>query len=54
MSKRAELQRQLQASRLEDRVLIQHWLASKQNPAQPVSTDKLQLRLRLDEGGGTC
>ena len=32
--------------------LIQRWLASKQNPAQPVSTDKLQLRLRLDEGGG--
>jgi hypothetical protein len=32
--------------------LIQHWLVSKQNPAQPVSTEKLQLRLRLDEGGG--
>ena len=32
--------------------LVQHWLASKQNPAQPVSTDKLLLRLRLDEGGG--
>ena len=52
LSKRAELQRQLQALRLQDRVLIQNWLASKQNPAQPVSTDKLQLRLRLDEGGG--
>ncbi len=32
--------------------MIQRWLASKQNPAQPVSTDKLLLRLRLDEGGG--
>jgi hypothetical protein len=52
LSKRAELQRQLQALRLQDRVLIQNWLASKQNPAQPVSTDKLKLRLRLDEGGG--
>ena len=41
LAKRAELQRQLDASRLQDRVLIQHWLASKQNPAQPVSTDKL-------------
>jgi hypothetical protein len=52
LSNRAELLRQLDASRLKDRVLIQHWLDSKQNPAQPVSTDKLQLRLRLDEGGG--
>ena len=52
MAKRADLLRQLDASRLEERVLVQHWLASKQNPAQPVSTDKLLLRLRLDEGGG--
>ena len=52
LSKRAELQRQLDALRLQDRVLVQRWLASKQNPAQPVSTDKLLLRLRLDEGGG--
>ncbi len=52
LSKRAEVQRQLDALRLQDRVLIQRWLASKQNPAQPVPTDKLLLRLRLDEGGG--
>ena len=52
MAKRAELQRQLDASRLQERVLIEHWLASKQNPAKRVSTDQLQLRLRLDEGGG--
>ena len=52
LSKRAEVQRQLDALRLQDRVLIQRWLASKQNPAQPVATDKLLLRLRLDEGGG--
>ena len=52
LAKRAELQRQLNASRMQDRELIQQWLDSKQNPAQPVSTDKLQLRLRLDEGGG--
>jgi hypothetical protein len=52
MAKRAELLRQLDASRLQKRDLIQHWLVSKQNPAQPVSTEKLLLRLRLDEGGG--
>ncbi len=52
LAKRAGLQRQLDAARLQDRALIQHWLESKQNPAQPVSTDKLQLRLRLDEGSG--
>jgi hypothetical protein len=52
LSKRAELQRQVDALRLQDRVLVQRWLASKQNPAQPVATDKLLLRLRLDEGGG--
>jgi hypothetical protein len=52
LAKRAELQRQLNVSTSQDRALVQHWLASKQNPAQPVSTDKLQLRLRLDEAGG--
>jgi hypothetical protein len=52
LAKRAELQRQLNVSRLQDRALVQRWLQSKQNPPQPVSTDKLQLRLRLDEGGG--
>ncbi len=52
LEKRAELQQQLDASRMQHRELIQHWLASKQTPPQPVSTDKLQLRLRLDEGGG--
>jgi len=52
LAQRAELRRRLDASRLQERALIQHWLESKQNPAQPVSTDKLQLRLRLDEGGG--
>jgi len=52
LAKRAEVQRQLVVLRLQDRVLIQRWLGSKQNPAQPVATDKLLLRLRLDEGGG--
>jgi hypothetical protein len=52
LAKRAELERQLDASRLQERALIDQWLKSKQNPAQAVSTDQLQLRLRLDEGGG--
>jgi Protein of unknown function (DUF1553)/Protein of unknown function (DUF1549)/Planctomycete cytochrome C/Concanavalin A-like lectin/glucanases superfamily len=52
LAKRAEVQRQLDVLRLQDRVLIQRWLESKQNPAQPVATDKLLLRLRLDEAGG--
>ena len=52
LSKRAELQRQLDSLRLQNRALIQRWLDSKQTPAQPVSSDKLLVRLRLDEGGG--
>jgi mono/diheme cytochrome c family protein len=52
MAKRAELLRQLDALRLQERDLVKRWLVSKQNPAQPVSTEELRLRLRLDEGGG--
>ena len=52
LSKRSGLQSQLDASRLKERSLISQWVASRENPAQPVSTDQLQLRLRLDEGGG--
>jgi hypothetical protein len=52
MAKRAELLQQLDAPRLQERDLVKRWLVSKQNPAQPVSTEELRLRLRLDEGGG--
>ncbi len=52
LAKRAQLLKQEDALRLQDRSLVGHWLTSKQSPAQPVSTDKLLLRLRLDEGGG--
>jgi hypothetical protein len=52
LAKRAQLLKEEDALRLQDRSLVEHWLTSKQNPAQPVSTDKLLLRLRLDEGGG--
>jgi Protein of unknown function (DUF1553)/Protein of unknown function (DUF1549)/Planctomycete cytochrome C/Concanavalin A-like lectin/glucanases superfamily len=52
LAKRAQLLKQLGALRLQDRTLVEHWVVSKQNPAQAVSPDKLLLRLRLDEGGG--
>ena len=40
LSKRSELQSQLNAAQLKERSLIPQWLASRQNPAQPVSTDQ--------------
>ncbi len=52
LAKRAGLEKQLDDSRLRERQIVQQWISSKQNTAQPVSTDKLQIRLRLDEGGG--
>lgn len=52
LAKRSELTGQLSAARLQERVLVERWLQSRQSLAQPVSADKLMLRLRLDEGGG--
>jgi hypothetical protein len=52
LAERSELASQMNAAQLNERALVERWLASKQNPAQLVSTDKLELRLRLDEGGG--
>jgi mono/diheme cytochrome c family protein len=52
LAKRSDLYEQLRASQLQERTLIQRWLDSKQQPPQPVPSDKLQLRLRLNEGGG--
>ncbi|MGD0628237.1 MAG: DUF1553 domain-containing protein [Terracidiphilus sp.] len=51
-AKRSELAERLRQLRLQQRALIEQWLASRKNLAQPVSADKLALRLRLDEGGG--
>ena len=51
-AKRTELANHLRQLRLQQRTLIEQWLASRKNLAKPVSTDKLALRLRLDEGGG--
>jgi hypothetical protein len=52
LAKRSEAATQLASLHSQDRALITQWLASRQRLAQPVSTDKLDLRLRLDEGGG--
>jgi Protein of unknown function (DUF1553)/Protein of unknown function (DUF1549)/Planctomycete cytochrome C/Concanavalin A-like lectin/glucanases superfamily len=52
LARRSELAGELNGSRSQERALVQRWLASRQNPAQPVSADQLVLRLRLDEGGG--
>ena len=52
LARRSQLAEQLRSMRIAERVLVQRWIASHQNPAQSVPTDKLMLRLRLDEGGG--
>lgn len=52
LAKRSELSSQLRTEQLHERSLIEHWLESKQKAPQSVSTEKLQLRLRLNEGGG--
>ena len=52
LARRSELQAKLNAMRFDARNLTTQWLATKKDPARPVSTDKLVVRLRLDEGGG--
>ncbi len=51
-AQRSGLLQQMRTMRLHQRDLVEHWLASHQNPPEPVSTDKLLVRLRLDEGSG--
>ena len=51
-AKRAELRGQIRSMRLRERDLVQGWIASHKNAPQGVSTDKLLVRLRLDEGKG--
>ena len=52
LAKRSELLNQLHEMRLHERELVQRWLASRQNSPQAVSTERLVVRLRLDEGSG--
>jgi len=52
LTKRSDLAQHLRDMRLHERALVKQWLASRQDAPQAVSTDKLLLRLRLDEGAG--
>jgi hypothetical protein len=52
LAQRSNLVGRLNAMHLEGRKRIERWLASRQDQAVPVSGDQLQLRLKLDEGGG--
>jgi hypothetical protein len=52
LAKRSALSEQLRVARLQQRSMVEQWLASGQNKPLPVSDESLKLRLRLDEGGG--
>src|SRR5580658_11342180 len=51
-AKRSEFAERLRSMHLQEHQLVNEWIASRRDLAEPVSTDKLMLRLRLDEGGG--
>ena len=51
-ARRTELVADLNQARAQEHSLIASWLDSRKDLPLPVSTDGLQLRLRLDEGGG--
>ncbi len=52
LAKRSDAAAQLASLHAQDHALIAHWIAVRERLAQPVSTEKLDLRLRLNEGGG--
>ena len=51
-AERSELAQKLRSLHLEEHTLIERWLSARKSLPQPVSTEKLVLRLRLNEGGG--
>ena len=51
-AERSDLAQQLRTMRANERALVEQWLKSGKDLPESVSTDKLMLRLRLDEGGG--
>ena len=53
LAERTDLQMKLNAMAANQRALVRGWLASGQSRPEPVATDKLMLRLRMDEAGGT-
>jgi hypothetical protein len=52
LARRSELAGQLNNEQQQERMLVRQWLQSGRDRPQPVSTDRLMLRLRLDENGG--
>ena len=52
LAERSELAERLRDLRLQQRQLVERWLASRKNLPQSVSAERLVLRLRLDEGSG--
>jgi hypothetical protein len=52
LAQRSELASRQRWMQQHQRELVERWLASKQNPPRGVATDKLIVRLRLDEGSG--
>ena len=52
LERRTALAQRVRDLHLDERTLVQRWLVSRASSPQAVSTDKLMLRLRLDEGGG--
>ena len=51
-ARRSEIKGQIRSMRLHERDLVRDWIASHKNAPRGVSTDKLLVRLRLDEGKG--
>ncbi len=51
-AERSALAERLRTMRLQQRMLVEHWLSSRKDLPEAVSAEKLVLRLRLDEGGG--
>jgi len=52
LAKRSALENQINQRRAQARELVSAWLKSQNLRAQPVNTDKLQVRLRFDEQTG--
>ena len=52
LAKRSQYQEQLRTARLQEPGLVKHWLETKKALPQAVSTEKLEVRLRMDEGSG--
>jgi Protein of unknown function (DUF1553)/Protein of unknown function (DUF1549)/Planctomycete cytochrome C/Concanavalin A-like lectin/glucanases superfamily len=52
LAERTDLQMKLNEMSANERNLVRVWLASGQSLPEPVTTDKLVLRLRMDEAGG--